>query len=106
MLDFLSIHITVPSKTEAEKIARTLLDEKLAACVNIVPSVRSIYRWEGRVEAANEVLMIAKTRAELFRPLEERVKALHSAVCPCILALPIVAGHQPYLDWLMQETAK
>jgi periplasmic divalent cation tolerance protein len=102
--DFLSLYITAPSRELAEKIARALVEENLAACVNIIPAVRSIYRWKGNVEAATEVVLIAKTRAGLFDKLEKRVKALHSYECPCIVAWPIVAGHQPYLDWLAEET--
>jgi periplasmic divalent cation tolerance protein len=100
----LSVYITVPSREMAEKIARTLVEEKLAACVNIIPAVRSIYRWKGRVEASNEVVLIAKSRGDLFEQLEKRVKELHSYTVPCIVAWPIVAGHQPYLDWLQNET--
>ena len=100
----LSIYITTPSREMAEKIARALVEERLAACVNIIPGVRSIYRWKGNVEAASEVVLIAKTRADLFARLEKRVKELHSYEVPCIVAWPIAAGHQPYLDWLEKET--
>ena len=104
MPDFLSVHITVSSKAEAEKIARALVEGHLAACVNIVPEIRSIYRWEGKVEAAHEVLLLAKTRADLFPALAEKVKDLHSYSCPCIVAEPISAGYQPYLDWIKDAT--
>lgn len=104
MPNFISVHITAASRPEAEKIARALVEEKLAACANIVPGVRSVYRWEGKVEEADEILLIAKTRAELFEPLRKLVKALHSYECPCIVALSITVGHQPYMDWLAQET--
>ncbi len=104
MTDFLSVHITAPSKTAGEKIAHALIDEKLAACVNIISDVRSIYRWEGKIEEADEVILIAKTRAESFDALEKTVKSLHPDACPCIVAMPVAAGHQPYLHWLARET--
>ncbi len=103
MNHFVSIYMTAASLDEAEGIARALVEEKLAACVNILPAVRSIYRWRGRVEAAGEVVLIAKSRAEIFPKLEQRVKSLSCYECPCIVALPIVAGHQPYLEWLATE---
>src|SRR5580658_8403206 len=105
MTSFISPYIVVPSREVAEKIARALVEEKLAACVNILAGMRSIYRWKGKVEAANEVVLIAKSRAELFDRLEKRVKELHPYECPCIVAWPIEAGHQPYLDWIAKETA-
>jgi len=100
----LSLYITVPSREIAEKIARALVEEKLAACINIFAGVRSIYRWKGKVETANEVCLVAKSRAELFDKLEKRVKELHPYECPCIVAFPIGMGHQPYLDWIAEET--
>jgi periplasmic divalent cation tolerance protein len=105
MSEFLSIYITVFSREIAEKIARALVEEKLAACVNIIPGMRSIYHWKGKVEAATEVVLIAKSRATLYPQLEKRVKELHSYECPCIVAWPIEAGYAPYLDWIKQETA-
>jgi periplasmic divalent cation tolerance protein len=100
----ISVYITTPSRDLAERIARTVVEEKLAACVNIFTGVHSIYRWKGRVESADEVILIAKTRRDLFDALEKRVKELHSYEVPCIVAWPIEAGHKPYLDWLEQET--
>jgi periplasmic divalent cation tolerance protein len=105
MPELISIYLTAPSRDLAERIARTLVEEKLAACVNIIPGMRAIYRWKGKVEAANEVVLFAKTRAALFDRLEKRVKELHSYEVPCIVALPIEAGHQPYLDWIEHETS-
>ncbi|MFY9288677.1 MAG: divalent-cation tolerance protein CutA [Alphaproteobacteria bacterium] len=104
MSDFLSVHITASTRAEAETIARNLVNEGLSACVNIVTDMRSIYRWEGKAETAHEVLLIAKTTTERFADLEKRVKDLHSHKCPCIVAMPITAAHQPYLDWLAAET--
>ena len=104
MSEFVSIYITVPSREAAEKISRTLVEEKLAACVNIVAGVRSIYRWKGKVEAATEVVLIGKSRGALFGRLEKRVKELHPYDCPCIVAWPIEHGHPLFLDWLADET--
>lgn len=104
MTGFISVYITAASPDEAESIARALVEQRLAACVNILPAAHSVYRWEGQVEATEENILIAKSRANLFSRLEAKVKELSSYACPCIVAWPIVAGHQPYLDWLARET--
>jgi periplasmic divalent cation tolerance protein len=102
---FLSAYITAPSRDVAETIGRALVEERLVACVNIIAGMRSIYRWEGKVETASEVVLIAKSHTSRFKQLTKRVKELHPYACPCIVAWPIEAGYQPYLDWLAQETA-
>ena len=104
MSQFLSVFITVPSLEIAEEIGRTIVEERLAACVNIIPNMRSIYRWHDNIESATEAVLIAKSRTALFELLEQRVKALHPYECPCIVAWPIETGHQPYLDWVAQNT--
>lgn len=104
MTGFISVHITVALQAEADRIAQSLVQSRLAACVNIIPMVKSIYHWEGKIEETQEVLLLAKTRASLFEPLCEAVKALHSYDCPCIVAEPITAADQTFLDWLAQET--
>jgi len=96
--------MTATSAGEADRIARALVEEKLAACVNMFPEVHSTYRWEGKVEQVTEVVMIAKSRLEAFEALKKLVKTLHSQSTPCIVATPITAGHAPYLAWLVQET--
>ncbi len=93
------VYITVPSLEEAEKIARTLLEKRLAACVNIFP-VKSMYWWEGKIETATEFAMIVKTRAEKFSELRDEVRKLHSYSVPCICALPIERGLREFLDWI------
>jgi periplasmic divalent cation tolerance protein len=103
--EYITVFITAPNEEEAAKISRTLVGERLAACVNIIRSVRSIYRWQGRVEDEQEVLMIAKTKRDLFKRLQERVKELHSYKVPEIIGLPVIEGSKEYLDWLGQETA-
>ena len=100
-----SVYMTVGSVDEARAIAADLVDRRLAACVNLVPGIRSIYRWQGEVADDAEVAMFAKTRADLVEALIARVKALHSYDCPCIVALPIAAGNPDFLDWIAAETA-
>jgi periplasmic divalent cation tolerance protein len=93
------------SEDEAATIARTLVDERLAACVNIIGPVRSIYRWRGAVEHAREHLLLIKTRARLYTKVERRVRELHSYEVPEVVALPFASGSHPYLEWLFESTA-
>lgn len=98
------VYMTAGSTEEAERIGRVLVEERLAACVNILPGMLSVYRWQGAVERAEEVVMIAKTRRSNFAALAERVRALHSYGIPCIVELPLGQGDTPYLDWIAAET--
>jgi periplasmic divalent cation tolerance protein len=98
--DFVMVYVTAASKAEAEKIACILLDERLIACVNILGPVFSHFHWEGKIDSAEEYLMIMKTYSCLFADLEKRVKALHSYTVPEILAVPIVEGSKNYFDWM------
>jgi len=102
MSDFLMVLVTAPNEEEAAKIANDVVGAKLAGCVNIVRGIRSIYRWQGNIEDDAEVLMIIKTRHELFKALEMKVKELHSYTVPEIIALPIVEGSEGYLGWLKE----
>lgn len=95
------VYITAPNEEEAAKIAQTLVEERLTACVNIVKGIRSIYRWQGRIEDDAEVLMVVKTKKSLFKDLSARVKELHSYEVPEIIALPIIDGSEEYLKWLL-----
>ena len=104
MIDCIVVFVTAGSESEAETIAKTLVAEQLAACVNILSPVRSIYRWEGKLADDQEWLLVIKTRAERFSSVEERVKALHSYQVPEVIALPIVQGLGEYLRWLWEET--
>lgn len=104
MTEYIIVFITASNEEEAAGISHTLVGERLAACVNIIRSVRSIYRWQGRVEDEQEVLMIVKTKKSLFERLQARVKELHSYAVPEIVGLPLVEGSKEYLDWLGQET--
>jgi periplasmic divalent cation tolerance protein len=103
MSDFVIVYVTAASSEEAERLAQTLVGEKLAACVNRIKSVRSVYRWQGQVEQSDEELLIIKTRKELFNPLEKRVRELHSYSVPEIIAVPVIAGSAGYLSWLQDQ---
>ncbi|MBI3856982.1 MAG: divalent-cation tolerance protein CutA [Planctomycetes bacterium] len=96
--------VTCKDRRQAGRIARTLVREKLAACVNVVPGVASIYRWEGRIEEGREVLLLVKSRAALSKKLAARVKELHSYSVPEVLTLPIASGHPDYLRWIREST--
>jgi len=98
------VYVTCATEAEALAIARALVEERLAGSVNILGQARSIYRWAGRIEDAVEFVLVAKTRQGRVDPLIARVKALHSYVCPCIVALPIAAGYPAYLEWLAAAT--
>jgi periplasmic divalent cation tolerance protein len=99
------IYMTAASREEARRIGRILVEERLAACVNILPGMNSFYWWQGAVQDEQETVLIAKTRAELVQRLTERVKALHSYACPCVVALPIEGGNPAFLQWIADETA-
>lgn len=92
--------VTTSDKQEAERIIQRLLDDKLIACANIISSVSSHFHWSGKIEKAEECLVLMKSREDLFEKLAETVKSLHSYEVPEILALPIINGSKAYLDWL------
>ena len=102
--DFIVVFVTAPSSEVAANLAKTLVTEKLVACVNSLPGLRSIYMWEDKVCDEEEVLCVLKTRRELFPALRDRVTALHPFQVPEIIALPLVDGSAPYLAWLRDET--
>jgi periplasmic divalent cation tolerance protein len=99
------VYTTWPSTVEAEEVGRVLVERRLAACVNILPGMISHYRWEGKVERGEEVVMIVKTRASLARAIETAVKEMHSYTTPAILVIPLEAVEKAYLAWLLEETA-
>jgi periplasmic divalent cation tolerance protein len=98
------VFITVDSAAIAHKIADKLLAERKAACVNVVPNVESHYRWQGKIENADELLLIVKTRAALLDELTALVKQNHPYTVPEIIAMPIVGGNEAYLQWIEKET--
>jgi periplasmic divalent cation tolerance protein len=100
------VYMTAGSKAEAQKIGNALVECRLAACVNILDNMQSIYRWNERIQQDTEVVLIAKTTDNLVSALIDQVKSLHSYDCPCIVSLPISNGYPPFLDWVQQEVKK
>jgi len=98
--------VTAGSEEEAVKIARALVEEKLASCASMVPRIRSIYRWKGEIRDEQEFLLLIKTRSSLFPSLRDRVKQLHSYEVPEIVAFPITQGLPDYLAWVCAETGE
>ncbi len=96
----IAVFITAAQREEAARLAEMLVEKRLAACVQILPEMESVYRWQGKVERQHEVLLIAKTTRSRFAELETEVRALHSYETPEIVALPLTAGSGPYLEWL------
>ncbi|MBI5680983.1 MAG: divalent-cation tolerance protein CutA [Methanobacterium sp.] len=100
---YVLVYITTSGKEESKKIANTLVKDKLAACVNIVSSIESIYLWKGEIENDNESLLIVKTKVDNINKIIQRVKEIHSYETPAILAIPIIEGSKDYLDYLDKE---
>ncbi len=100
--DFILVLVTTANKEEAEKIAQKLLGNKLIACANIISPITSYFHWSGKIDCAEECLVVMKSRMNLFGELVECVKGLHSYEVPEVLALPIVAGSESYLGWMGQ----
>lgn len=103
MSEFVVVFVTVGSSEEGERLAASLVEERLAACVSRIGPVHSTYRWEGNVEKSSEELLIIKTHQGLFEQLRQRVQELHSYSVPEIIALPIVEGNESYLNWLGEQ---
>jgi periplasmic divalent cation tolerance protein len=101
---YIVILITTPGTEVANRLARILTDSKKAACVNILPDLKSLYWWQGKLNYENEVLLLVKTRAELFDEVAALVKSVHPYQVPEIIALPIVAGNPEYLKWISETT--
>lgn len=104
MNDAIIVLITASSGDEAARIGKALVDEHLAACVNVISSVRSFFFWEGSTQDAQEVLLLCKSRRHVMEKLIQRVKSLHSYSLPEIIALPVVAGSEEYLGWIREST--
>ena len=104
MTNELVVFVTTSNGDEANKIADALVSERLAACVNIVAAVKSVYRWEGKINSDNEALMIIKTTGERYPDVERRVKELHSYGTPEVVAIRIEQGSEQYLNWLRDST--
>ena len=104
MSESIVVFVTCGSEEEALKIANALVEEPLAACVNLVSPIRSIYRWEGKIWDEKEWLLIIKTQKQRFDELEKKVKSLHSYSVPEIIGLPITEGSLAYLNWIKENT--
>lgn len=96
--------VTTSTHEEGETIARRLVEDRLVACVNVIPNIRSVFRWEGALSQENEALMVIKSRRDRFPALVTAVKKLHSYSVPEIIALPIVEGSEEYLRWIDEVT--
>ena len=103
--DLRVVFLTAPDGEVAERLARGLLEERLAACVNLIPGIRSFYRWQGAVQVDAEVLLVVKTRADRLEALASWVQDLHPYELPEILGLPVIGGSQAYLDWIRTESS-
>lgn len=99
-MDIHLVYITARNEKEAKNIAKKVVSEDLAVCVNILGEIDSLYKWEGELKNEKEVVLIAKVRGSRLQELTEAVEKMHSYDCPCIVSLPIEGGHKPYLDWL------
>lgn len=106
MTQFRMVYITTSNEEEARRIGRTLVEEKLAACVNILPAMHSIYRWQGEICEGDEAVLIAKTTSAKLNALTQAVLAQHSYDCPCVVALPIEPGNPSYFDWLSESVGE
>lgn len=99
-------YITAGSRDEALALGRALVEERLAACANVIEGMTSVYRWQGAIQEDPEVVLIAKTRRELVDRLTARVRELHSYDVPCVVALPVQGGNAAFLDWIVAETER
>jgi len=97
------VYITTSGKEESKRIANALLEDKLVGCVNILPTIESVYLWKGKIEEDSESLLIAKTKVSNVGSIIKKVKEIHSYDIPCIVAIPIVQGSEDYLGWLESE---
>lgn len=102
--EFLLVLCTCPDRSVASAITTALLEERLAACVNRVPGVKSSYRWEGHVQEDEELLLIIKTTADLYARVEDTIRKLHTYELPEVIAVPLTAGSTAYLDWIRTAT--
>ena len=96
--------MTAGSEDEARRIGRELVLARLAACANILPGMKSIYRWEGELQEDQEVVLIAKTTGDRVPALTEKVRSIHSYDCPCVVTLPVAGGNPDFLEWIAAET--
>ncbi len=100
------VYTTTENENEAKRIGRKLIQEKLVACVNIIPGMESIYRWKGNIEEGNECVVLAKTRKCNVDTVIDTIKNMHSYELPCILVIPVIQGLEEYLGYIRSETCK
>ncbi|EQA45601.1 divalent cation tolerance protein, CutA1 family [Leptospira broomii serovar Hurstbridge str. 5399] len=105
-MEFRTIYITTKNEDEALEIGEALVAERLVACANIIPKIRSIYRWQGNIEKDEESVLLLKTRSDLSGKVISRVKSMHSYAVPCIVSWKIQEGNEEYLEWIRTETIK
>lgn len=98
-------YVTTKDREEARRIGRILVESRLAACVNVLDGMESIYRWEGKVEEAREAVLLVKTDSDRTQAVVDKVKELHSYSCPCVAVWPLTGGNPDYLDWITRESA-
>lgn len=102
-MDAYQVTTTVPSREDAERIAAALVERRLAACVQIIGPIRSVYRWQGQIEQADEWLCVVKTTSETYPAVETAIRELHSYECPEVIATPVTHGSPDYLRWLNEQ---
>jgi periplasmic divalent cation tolerance protein len=102
--EFVVVLTTFPADGDVETFASTLIEERLAACVNVLPAVRSIYTWQGKIERADERQLLIKTRTDVVHHLERRLKELHRYEIPEFLVIPVLDGSREYLSWIAEST--
>ncbi len=105
-MEFIFVYVTCGDRTEAMNVGKAVVESRLAACANIIDGMERIYWWNDQLQVEKETILIMKSRRDLFPELTEKVKSVHSYEVPCIVALPIAAGNEDYLQWLMTETKK
>lgn len=106
MSDVRFVYVTTGDEAEADRIAATVVEERLAACANVIPGMRSVYRWQGKVERGQETVLILKTTEALSTQLAARIKALHSYEVPCVVTLAVDGGNPDFLAWVAAETRR
>jgi periplasmic divalent cation tolerance protein len=103
-MSFLFVYVTFPAEFDASAVAQKLVEEKLAACANLIEGMKSFYVWDGKMEQGRESILILKTKSEFYEPLAARLRSLHPAEVPCIVALPIEKGLPDFLSWIDAST--
>lgn len=101
---YIITYMTAPNLRVAQKIAKALVSEHLVACANLIPNVKSVYRWKGKAELNKEVILITKSTTRLKNSIVKKVRQLHPYECPCIVHLPLVGGNKGFLEWISDET--